>query len=1316
MNISKWIVIGLVTLLATARAANEIVIEAKDFDEGNVRVSLSGQGYADGPACIWHGNGAPERAAYMIEFPVTADYTLSALYAAKDSRPVEISLDGKPVHTGLAGVTGGWNTKSAKWEQQCTVRIECGTHTIALQSGGAPPHICALRLQSSVPFPDGWQLKRLTPEQRAERLRCKAEAALVQTQKAVLEGVNIEAVQRAVADLVETFPGRYDGATHRKALAEFADERGAMLKSFAAGKPAEPAALEKLLAGVRAALLANPLLDFDKLLVVRRNSPGNTARNITDWRLGFVPMGFQPHPEIPKANWDNEIMLLSGLRGKPQLNTLYKPEKGRIIRDVCLDFSADRFLFSSFDSNHRWAVYEMNLADKTIRQVSPEGYPDVDFFDACYLPNGKIVLCSTASYFGLPCTGGNTPIASLYLLDPETKALRQLTFDQDSNAHPTVLNDGRVLYLRWEYSDIPHYFSRRLMTMNPDGTGQLAFYGSNGWFPVGFHFAKPIPGTPSSLVGIIAGHHECGEFGRTALLDPGLASNYPFHFRPESKTWGERELKSVAGPRPSGKSVKIGNETPSVLIPDILPSEQTGFLQLIPGYGQKVAGVVCDMIVRDYYSKQNPVLTVSTGGLPQNDGDYYRNLTKNSVLTTQPYPLSSKYFLVSQKNREDDLWGIYLVDIFDNATLIAEVEGAALFEPVPLMARAKPPLIPDRTTPESQTADVHIADIYTGPGLQSVPRGTVKSLRIFSYHFGYNKKAGPSHVGIQSSWDMKRVLGTAKVESDGSASFQIPANTPISIQPLDGEGRAVQLMRSWLVGMPGERVSCVGCHEQRSTTLPLRPDIAGQRPAEPLTPWYGSPRPFAFSHEVFPVLEKYCMGCHNAAPVVGPRSKPSFKDPGVAYTGLRPYIHNPAMESDMSLLNPMEYHTSTSPLLQMLEKGHHGVKLAELDSESRQRLYCWVDLNAPNSGNWNPPTYEEKNQEQRRCELAEKFAHVAANPEAEYRAAETAFQKRAPVQFIAPAPTEPVPPDDLKVQGFPLTVTDAQRLQQTGSAETKKTVELGNGVKMELARIPTGAFVMGSLEGAPDERPRSVVRVAKPFWMAVTEVNNAQYAAFDPAHDTRYIDMHGINRVTPGYIANHPDQPVARISWQEAMQFCKWMSQKTGLKVTLPTEAQWEWAARAGTDTQFFYGTMDADFGRFANLADQSLRWFDTSWEGRGSLLQKRFPYSPTMNFPLHDERFQDKWFVVDYCGQTEANAWGLKDMIGNVSEWTRSDYRPYPYTDEGRNEENSNERKVARGGSWANRPADAGSAVRRAYAPWQKVYDVGFRVLVEEK
>ena len=95
-----------------------------------------------------------------------------------------------------------------------------------------------------------------------------------------------------------------------------------------------------------------------------------------------------------------------------------------------------------------------------------------------------------------------------------------------------------------------------------------------------------------------------------------------------------------------------------------------------------------------------------------------------------------------------------------------------------------------------------------------MPRGKVKKLRVFAYHFGYNSSASHRFIGIESSWEVKRILGTVPIEADGSAFFRVPANTPISVQPLDQKGRALQLMRSWFTAMPGEVVSCVGCHEK----------------------------------------------------------------------------------------------------------------------------------------------------------------------------------------------------------------------------------------------------------------------------------------------------------------------------------------------------------------------------------------------------------------------------------------------------------------------------------------------------------------------
>src|SRR3990172_7465724 len=139
-------------------------------------------------------------------------------------------------------------------------------------------------------------------------------------------------------------------------------------------------------------------------------------------------------------------------------------------------------------------------------------------------------------------------------------------------------------------------------------------------------------------------------------------------------------------------------------------------------------------------------------------------------------------------------------------------------------------------------------DIDSGPGLQGVPRGTVKTLRLFPYHFGYQRLAGIDHrVGADGPWEIKRVLGTVPVEADGSAFFRVPAKTPISFQPLDAEGKAVGLMRSWMSAMPGENVSCVGCHDQQSSAPPGQENrIALASPPREITPWRGPLRGFSF--------------------------------------------------------------------------------------------------------------------------------------------------------------------------------------------------------------------------------------------------------------------------------------------------------------------------------------------------------------------------------------------------------------------------------------------------------------------------------------
>jgi formylglycine-generating enzyme required for sulfatase activity len=304
-----------------------------------------------------------------------------------------------------------------------------------------------------------------------------------------------------------------------------------------------------------------------------------------------------------------------------------------------------------------------------------------------------------------------------------------------------------------------------------------------------------------------------------------------------------------------------------------------------------------------------------------------------------------------------------------------------------------------------------------------------------------------------------------------------------------------------------------------------------------------------------------------------------------------------------------------------------------------------------------------------------------------------------------PEPDTTPTPAALNAEGWPFDAAQAKS-RQAAAGPVTRTVDLGGGVKMEFVRIPAGSFIMGDTNGAPDERVLGLVRLEQPFWMANCEVSNEQFAKFNPRHDSRFEHRTSwqFDEEYTGWPLNRPRQPVVRVTWDEATTFCRWLSEKLGEKATLPTEAQWEWACRAGTATPLNYGGLDTDFSIFGNMGDANLRKLaDEGWR----------PKSPDL--VPKDARFNDGALVTCEVGRYLPNAWGLHDMHGNAAEWTRSNYRPYPYrADDARESDATGGKKIIRGGSWRDRPKLCRSASRWAYDPWQKVFNVGFRVIIE--
>jgi formylglycine-generating enzyme required for sulfatase activity len=269
-------------------------------------------------------------------------------------------------------------------------------------------------------------------------------------------------------------------------------------------------------------------------------------------------------------------------------------------------------------------------------------------------------------------------------------------------------------------------------------------------------------------------------------------------------------------------------------------------------------------------------------------------------------------------------------------------------------------------------------------------------------------------------------------------------------------------------------------------------------------------------------------------------------------------------------------------------------------------------------------------------------------------------------------------------------------------------LELGNGLLIELVRIPAGHFVMGDTKGDSDldEWPPSIVRIERDFWIGRTEISNAQFRSLYPQHSSGVFTKRQIDRDGPGIQLNDPNQPAVRVSWHQAMTFCRKLSELTQRQVSLPTEAQWEYAARAGTTSPMFYGEPDADFAAWANMADRSLSCLYVGTAGV-TVLQ---PIPALM-------QYDDEAIATANTASYRANAWGLHDVHGNAAEWTISAYRPYPYSaDDGRDSiqlESISQKRVVRGGSFYDRPTRCRSSHRRAYPPWQAVHDVGFRIVL---
>lgn len=337
-----------------------------------------------------------------------------------------------------------------------------------------------------------------------------------------------------------------------------------------------------------------------------------------------------------------------------------------------------------------------------------------------------------------------------------------------------------------------------------------------------------------------------------------------------------------------------------------------------------------------------------------------------------PWPLSEEHFLVSysysNEQTEPAGYGLYLIDVFGTKELIYRDPEISSFIPIPLRARPRPLILPDLTDPNLDVAICSVTNITHG--VEGVVADQARYLRIshrlqwpYDNQYGghrYMEKAYPNN------WTPARVIGTVPIERDGSAHFEVPADTPVYFQLLDENHMELRRMRSFISFQPGEQRSCVGCHETREETpIPSSRSLALIRgPSEPEpAPW--GQRPVHFLRDIQPILDRHCVSCHSGLSpaagldfygglTLGPKQGPGHAQPIPGYGMNRAFetiiehklVSWSPVQGDAQITRPKQFGSLQSKLVQALRDGPCA-QCTHLDTQEWRALVTWIDLNAP---------------------------------------------------------------------------------------------------------------------------------------------------------------------------------------------------------------------------------------------------------------------------------------------------------------------------------------------------------------------------------
>lgn len=637
---------------------------------------------------------------------------------------------------------------------------------------------------------------------------------------------------------------------------------------------------------------------------------------------------FYPGSELAllKMNgiWAEERTLLSDPNG--------------VFRDPDVHFDGKHVLFSWKKSakGDDFHLYEMEMSSQKVKQLtSGLGFADIE---PIYLPDGNILFNSTRSGSSVDCW--TVEVSNLYLCNREGCYTRQVGFDQVHTPNPTLLDDGRVVYTRWEYNDRGQVFMQPLFQMNPDGTGQTEYYGANSFFPTTVTHVRQIPGT-RKVMATILGHHT-PQHGKLCVIDPEAGRQ-------------ENEGVMMVAPLYKPEAVQIdayGQFGDQFQHP--YPINETDFLISYTPLGYYVGHPMSFGIYWMTIDGERELLA--------SDTDNSCNQPVLLAVRKQPFQRTS----MVDYTKKDGVY--YMQNIYAGPGL--------------------------RGVPGGTIKKLRIVE----PVFRAASIGAA-----FGFDKGGGGHAfSPVGVG-NASWDIKRVLGTVAVEPDGSAFFTVPARTPLYFQALDENGRVVQTMRSWSTLQPGEVQSCVGCHENKNTVPVASHPIskAMHSGIQRIVPEGIGDRVFSYQREVQPIWDAHCISCHDGVKskmslkgelhIVDQQTKRKYSESYLALTHARQMTkdndswqgdsHHPEVNwisslSEPTLLAPYTAGSNTSFLIKRLESGHGGCRLSK---EEIATVALWIDLLVPFIGdyreanNWTDEekayyTYYEQKREKARAE------------------------------------------------------------------------------------------------------------------------------------------------------------------------------------------------------------------------------------------------------------------------------------------------------------------------------------------------------------